>query len=95
MESSRSQGKNGVSNAVVKVGALTPHPRNYNQHSPAQVGDLRRSLKRFGQVRSIVVQAQADPGRWLIVAGHGIVQAARAEGIESLRADIIPASWVS
>ena len=93
MESSRSQGKNGVSNAVVKVGALTPHPRNYNQHSPAQVGDLRRSLKRFGQVRSIVVQAQADPGRWLIVAGHGIVQAARAEGIESLRADIIPADW--
>ena len=93
MESSQSQGKNGVANAVVSVAALTPHQRNYNQHSAGQVGDLRRSLRRFGQVRSIVVQAQADPGRWLIVAGHGIVAAARAEGIESLRADIIPADW--
>ena len=27
----------------------------------------RRSPKRFGQVRPIVVQAQAEPGRWLIV----------------------------
>ena len=93
MESSRSQGKNGVANAVVGVGALTPHPRNYNQHSAGQVGDLRRSLRRFGQVRSIVVQAQAEPGRWLIVAGHGIVEAARAEGLDTLRADIIPAGW--
>ena len=90
---SQNSGKNGVANAAVNVAALTPHPRNYNQHSAGQVGDLRRSLRRFGQVRSIVVQAQADPGRWLIVAGHGIVQAARAEGIESLRADIIPADW--
>ncbi len=90
---SQNSGKNGVANAVVSVGALTPHPRNYNQHSQAQVGDLRRSLRRFGQVRSIVVQAQADPGRWLIVAGHGIVAAAKAEGMDSLRADIIPADW--
>jgi len=94
---SQNSGKNGVGNAVgnavVSVGALTPHPRNYNQHSQEQVADLRRSLRRFGQVRSIVVQAQADPGRWLIVAGHGIVAAARAEGIESLRADVIPADW--
>lgn len=93
MKSSQSLVQNGVGNAVVNVGALTPHPRNYNQHSAGQVGDLRRSLRRFGQVRSIVVQAQAEPGRWLIVAGHGIVTAARAEGLTTLRADIIPADW--
>ena len=90
---SQNSGKNGVANAAVNVAALTPHPRNYNQHSAGQVGDLRRSLRRFGQVRSIVVQAQADGLHHLIVAGHGIVTAARAEGIETLRADIIPADW--
>ena len=66
---SQNSGKNGVANAVVSVGALTPHPRNYNQHSQAQVGDLRRSLRRFGQVRSIVVQAQADRELAALAAG--------------------------
>lgn len=91
--SSQSLVQNGVGNAVVGVDGLTAHPRNYNRHGSAQVGDLRRSLRRFGQVRSIVVQATADGTRYLIVAGHGIVTAARAEGIESLRADVIPADW--
>lgn len=49
--------KDEVVNRIVDVASLTPHPRNYNAHSDGQIGDLRASLKRFGQVRSIVVQA--------------------------------------
>jgi DNA modification methylase len=91
--------KDEVVNRVVKVAGLTPHPRNYNTHSDAQVGDLRASLKRFGQVRSIVVQGRQDVGapggdpKFLIVAGHGLVAAARLEGYTQLRADVIPAAW--
>lgn len=53
---------------------------------------LSASLARFGQVRSIVVQSGAD-GRYLLVAGHGLAQAARERGLTELRADVIPATW--
>ena len=81
-----------VVNRMVKLAQCRPHPRNYNQHSTAQLEDLRSSLRRFGQVRSIVVQAAADGG-YLLVAGHGIVAAASLELYTELRADVIPATW--
>ena len=80
-----------VINQVVAVAELTPHPRNYNAHSKTQLDQLRRSLRRFGQVRSIVVQA-AGAG-FMVVAGHGVVEAAKAEHFSALRADVIPADW--
>lgn len=87
-----------VVNSIVRVADLTPHPRNYNTHDALQIEDLRTSLRRFGQVRSIVVQAQQpheaqQPHGYWIVAGHGLVAAARLEAIETLRADVIPAGW--
>lgn len=81
-----------IANATLALAACRPHPRNYNQHSWAQIENLRLSLRQFGQVRSVVVQADGAGG-YLIVAGHGIVAAARAEGLRQLRADIIPADW--
>ena len=81
-----------VSHAVVSLSLCAPHPQNYNQHSAEQVGDLRASLRKFGQVRSIVVQDDAAGG-FLLVAGHGLAEAARAEGFSELRADVIPADW--
>ena len=83
----------GVVNAVVNVAELTPHPMNYNQHDETQMTDLRYSLRRFGQVRSIVVQARNDGLGFLLVAGHGLAAAAKAEGYAMLRADVIPAEW--
>lgn len=47
---------------------------------------------RFGQVRSIVAQEGAG-GNYLIVAGHGLTQAARLEGFKELKVDVIPADW--
>lgn len=84
---------NQVTNKRVTVSGCKPHPRNYNTHDDAQVSDLRESLRQFGQVRSIVVQATKKAGEFLIVAGHGVTEAARLEGIKTLKADVIPAAW--
>lgn len=76
----------------IAIDLLRPHPHNYNRHKPEQVTNLRVSLRRFGQVRSIVVQDDGN-GRYLIVAGHGVVEAARAERLPELTANVIPADW--
>lgn len=81
-----------IVNHTVPAAACRPHPRNYQQHDEGQVADLRESLRVFGQVRSIVVQ-EDGAGGYLIVAGHGVAEAARLEGLRELRADVIPASW--
>ena len=85
--------KKAIENRVIALDALTPHARNYNRHSAAQIADLRESLRQFGQVRSVVVQSDKSGKRYTIVAGHGIAQAAQAEGYTELRADVIPHSW--
>jgi len=83
-----------VVNRVVEIARLRPHPGNYKKHGDGQVRELRRSLRKFGQPRSIVVQAPGDDGgEFLIVAGHGVVMAARAEGWAELRCDVLPAGW--
>lgn len=81
-----------VTHATLPLDSLTPHPRNYRRHPDEQIARLSASLARFGQVRSIVVQEGAG-GRYLIVAGHGLAEAARAQHLSELRADIIPATW--
>ncbi len=94
----------GIVNQMVRLADLAPHPRNYNRHDASQIADLRKSLRAFGQVRSIVVQdagSAHDGSRkdakaaesYLIVAGHGLVEAAKAEGLGELRADVVPAGW--
>jgi ParB-like chromosome segregation protein Spo0J len=80
-----------IINTVIPLAACRPHPANYNRHDADQITDLRTSLRRFGQVRSVVVQAASDG--YVIAAGHGIIEAAQLEGLTSLRADIIPADW--
>jgi DNA modification methylase len=61
------------------IDTLIPHPRNYNQHPPAQIERLAASLRQFGQVRPIVVHGDT------IVAGHGVYLAAQHLGYTSLR----------
>ena len=79
------------SNRIVALDNLIPHPDNYRQHPDEQVQKLVLSLQRFGQGRSIVIQDA--PGKQLIVAGHGIVEAAKLLDWPELRADILPADW--
>lgn len=72
---------------VIRLAEYGAHKRNYNRHPAAQIEKLRLSLRKFGQPRNIVVW------RDVFVAGHGVAQAALAEGWETLRANVIPADW--
>ncbi len=78
-------------NKVISLASLVPHPRNYRIHPQHQIDKLILSLQRFGQGRSIVVQD--GPEKLIIVAGHGVYEAAQALEWQELRADILPADW--
>jgi hypothetical protein len=69
------------------IDTLSPHPRNYNQHPPAQIERLAASLRQFGQVRPIVVH------RDTIIAGHGVYMAAQHLGYQTLRVTQLPDDW--
>lgn len=86
----------------VSLDTLIPSPHNYNQHPPAQIADLKASLIRYKQVRPIVVQKVAGEEQYIILAGHGITEAAKELYAEnSIRyahlndwaIAIAPASW--
>ncbi len=91
MPSKKPSANADITHETIALDALAVHPRNYRRHPEHQIARLQASLRRFGQVRSIVVQS--GPVGYMIVAGHGVTQAAREEGYTSLRADVIPATW--
>jgi len=57
------------------VASLAAHPANYRRHPPEQIEVLRRSIRAHGLQKPIVVKADGT-----ILAGHGLVEAARLEG---------------
>lgn len=58
---------------------LDDHPRNYREHPDEQVSHIAASLKAFGVYRNVVVSKDN-----VILAGHGVVKAARAIGLEKI-----------
>jgi ParB-like chromosome segregation protein Spo0J len=81
-----------VRHETLPIHLLDSHEDNYKSHPDEQVARLQESLKRFGQVRSIVVKARND-GRYSILAGHGVTEAARLNGATEMRCDIVPDYW--
>ena len=81
-----------VQNRVIPLRDIELHPDNDNEHPVDQVAYLRDGLEKFGQVRSVVVQ-EMPSGGYLMVAGEGVLTAARQEGVHELRADVIPPDW--
>jgi hypothetical protein len=61
----------------VPLASLEPHPSNYNNHPPAQIADLKASLIRYKQVKPVVVQQITGEEQYIILAGHGITEAAK------------------
>jgi len=57
------------------IADLRPHPLNYRRHGPEQLEVLRRSLRDHGLQKPVVVTSDGT-----ILAGHGLVEAARLEG---------------
>ena len=85
--SSAAMGGETFPEIVIELAAYRPHRSNYNRHGVLQIEKLRASLRKFGQPRNVVVW------RNFFVAGHGVAQAAVAEGWSTLRANEIPAEW--
>ena len=71
-------------NRRIPLADLQPHPHNYNRHPAKQIKRIATSLRKFGQVRSIVVW------RNTILAGHGVVEAARSMRWKEIAADVLP-----
>ena len=85
-------GKGGVSaaptqdNQMVRVAAeqlltlpieeLIPYPNNARVHSKKQIAQIRASLREFGFVTPVLIDFDNN-----IIAGHGRMEAARAEGM--------------
>lgn len=56
---------------------LIPHPQNPRTHTRAQIRQVKRSIKAFGFIGVVVVDANNH-----IIAGHARVEAAKSLGIE-------------
>lgn len=61
---------------MVPIGDLVPYANNARVHSRAQIAQLRASLREFGFVTPVLIDWENN-----IIAGHGRVEAARAEGM--------------
>ena len=62
---------------IRKISDLIPYKRNARTHSPAQIDQLRRSLREFGFVTPVLIDSAGN-----VIAGHGRLEAAKLEGIE-------------
>lgn len=60
-------------------GDLKPDPRNARTHSPDQVAQLRASIREFGFTNPVLLRPDG-----MIGAGHGRVEAAKAEGLAEI-----------
>ena len=77
----------------ISIDKIKPHPRNYKIHPPEQLEHLQQSIKENGIYRNILVAND-----FTILAGHGIVEAAKLLGLTSvpiLRLDLPPNSTKS
>ena len=76
--------------APVAIDDMRAHPRNYRAHPADQLDHLAASLREHGQYRNVVIARDGT-----ILAGHGVVQAARSIGLAhvlAVRLDVDPDS---
>ena len=81
---SASQNPPTTTPATIQIADYQPHQRNYNGHPDRQIERIAASLRKFGQVRPIVTW------RRYIIAGHGVVIAARSLGWTEIAAAMLP-----
>ena len=61
---------------TIRIDELVPYANNAKIHGPEQIEQLRRSLREFGFVSPVLIDKDKN-----LIAGHGRVEAARAEGM--------------
>lgn len=64
---------------LIEVGKLIPYANNARTHNAEQINRLRSSLREFGFINPVLVDKDLN-----IIAGHGRLLAAIAEGYEKL-----------
>ena len=64
---------------MINILKLIPYANNARTHSDEQVMKLRSSLREFGFVNPVLIDKENN-----IIAGHGRIMAAKAEGIEEV-----------
>jgi len=65
----------------VDINKLVPYSRNSRKHSAAQISQIRASLREFGFLMPVLIDANFN-----LIAGHGRVEAARLEGFTEVPA---------
>ena len=63
----------------VNIETIKPHPRNYKSHPADQLEHLKKSITDNGIYRNVIVASDNT-----ILAGHGVVTAAKALGLTSV-----------
>ena len=63
----------------VNIDTIKPHPRNYKSHPADQLDHLKKSITDHGIYRNVIVASDNT-----ILAGHGVVTAAKALGLSSV-----------
>lgn len=66
----------------VRIDKLIPHPRNYRSHPEDQLAHIAASIEANGFYRNVVLAADGAT----ILAGHGVVEAARRLGRKAVPA---------
>ena len=61
---------------TIRIDELIPYENNAKIHGPEQIEQLRHSLREFGFVSPVLIDENKN-----LIAGHGRVEAARAEGM--------------
>lgn len=64
---------------LVNIDRLVPYQNNARTHSSEQINKLRASLREFGFINPVIIDRNFG-----VIAGHGRIAAARAEGITEL-----------
>lgn len=78
MKPKKAEAKRAVPKAeTAPIGTLKPHPKNYRTHPEDQLEHLVASLKEHGFYRHVVAARDGT-----ILAGHGIVEAAKKLGMK-------------
>lgn len=80
-----------VTKKTALISELKPHPKNYQMHPEDQLEHLRQRIKQYGIYREVVI-AKEDK---TILAGHGIVEAARSMGMTRVPVFELDIKWDS
>lgn len=71
-----------------KIDRLRPDSRNARKHGKKNLATIRASLEQFGQRRAAVVRSDGT-----VLAGNGMLEAARSLGWTELAVSVVPDEW--